>query len=65
MGDDPPKRAPMLGVDEKPSVQARTDTAPAFPMRPGQLERHTHAYLRHRTTDLFAALDVKIGTGIA
>ena len=53
----PPERALVLCVDEKPSIQARTDTAPAFPMRPGQLERHTHDYLRHGTTDLFAALD--------
>ncbi|MEP6557919.1 MAG: IS630 family transposase [Burkholderiales bacterium] len=65
MGDNPPGRALMLCVDEKPSVQARTDTAPAFPMRPGQLERHAHDYLRHRKTDLFAALDVKTGTVIA
>ena len=61
----PPERALVLCVDEKPSIQARTDTAPAFPMRPGQLERHTHDYLRHGTTDLFAALDVKAGTVIA
>ncbi len=61
----PPERALVLCVDEKPSIQARTDTAPACPMRPGQLERHTHDYLRHGTTDLFAALDVKAGTVIA
>ena len=33
-------------------------------MRPGQVERHTHDYVRHGTTDLFAALDVKTGTVI-
>jgi transposase len=33
-------------------------------MRPGPLERHTHDYLRHGTTDLFAALDVRAGTVI-
>lgn len=33
-------------------------------MRPGQLERHTHDYIRHGTTDLFAALDIKAGTVI-
>ena len=33
-------------------------------MRPGQVERHTHDYKRHGTTDLFAALDVKTGTVI-
>jgi hypothetical protein len=32
--------------------------------RPGQFERHTHDYVRHGTTDLFAALDVKAGAVI-
>lgn len=27
-------------VDEKPSIQASADTAPAIPMAPGQVERH-------------------------
>jgi transposase len=61
----PPERALVLCVDEKPSIQAHSDTAPAIPMQPGQPERHTHDYLRHGTTDLFAALDVKAGTVIA
>jgi hypothetical protein len=30
-------------------------------MRPGQVERRTHDYVRHGTTDLFAALDVQTG----
>ena len=30
-------------------------------MRPGQVERHTHDYVRHGTTDLFAALDICSG----
>jgi transposase len=30
-------------------------------MRPGQVERHTHDYVRHGTTSLFAALDVAVG----
>ena len=33
-----------------------------LPLRPGQVERHTHDYTRHGTTSLFAALDVKAGT---
>jgi transposase len=32
-----------------------------LPMRPGQVERHTHDYERHGTTCLFAALDVATG----
>ena len=30
-------------------------------MRPGQVERRTHDYLRHGTTSLFAALDTRTG----
>lgn len=62
---NPPDRALVLCVDEKPSIQAKSDTAPAIPMRPGQTQRHTHDYIRHGTTDLFAALDIKAGTVIA
>jgi transposase len=58
----PPDRALVLCVDEKPQIQAAQGTAPAFPLRPGQPERHTHDYRRHGTLDLFAALDVKAGT---
>ena len=59
---DPPARALVLCVDEKPQIQATTGTAPVLPMRPGQPERRTHDYVRHGTRDLFAALDVKAGT---
>ena len=37
---NPPERAVVLCVDEKPSIQSLADTAPAVPMRPGQPERH-------------------------
>ena len=60
----PPDRALVLCVDEKPQIQAIERTAPVLPMRPGQVERHTHDYKRHGTTDLFAALDVKTGAVI-
>jgi transposase len=60
----PPDRALVLCLDEKPQIQAVERTAPSVPMRPGQVERHTHDYRRHGTTDLFAALDVKAGTVI-
>ena len=36
-------------------------TRPLLPMRPGQVERRTHNYLRHETVSRFAALDA--GTG--
>ncbi len=57
----PPDRALVLSVDEKSQIQALDRTAPMLPMRPGQVERHTHDYERHGTTSLFAALDVASG----
>jgi transposase len=57
----PPERALVLCVDEKTQVQALDRTAPLLPLRPGQPERHTHDYVRHGTTSLFAALDVATG----
>ena len=58
---DPPDGAIVLSVDEKTQIQALDRTQPLLPMRPGQVERHTHDYTRHGTTCLFAALEV--GTG--
>lgn len=62
---NPPDRALVLCVDEKPQIQALERTAPVLPMRPGQPERRTGDYKRHGTTDLFAALDVKAGLSAA
>ena len=61
---NPPDRAAVLCVDEKSQIQALDRSQPLLPMRPGQIERRTHDYLRHGTTSLFAALDVKVGTVI-
>jgi transposase len=58
---NPPDRALVLCVDEKSQIQALDRTAPLLPMRPGQVERRTHDYVRHGTTSLFAALDAKTG----
>jgi transposase len=57
----PPDKALVLCVDEKSEVQALDRTAPLLPMRPGQIERRTHDYVRHGTTSLFAALDTATG----
>jgi transposase len=57
----PPERALVLCVDEKSQIQALDRTQPLLPMRPGQVERRTHDYVRHGTTTLFAALDVATG----
>ncbi len=58
---DPPERAVVLSVDEKTQIQALDRTQPMLPLRPGQVERHTHDYERHGTTSLFAALEVATG----
>jgi transposase len=62
---NPPDRALVLCVDEKSQIQALDRTAPLLPMRPGQVERRTHDYVRHGTTSLFAALDTKTGQVLA
>jgi transposase len=62
---DPPERAVVLCVDEKTGIQALDRTRPTLPMRPGQVERRTHDYVRNGITDLFAALNVATGEVIA
>ena len=57
----PPEKAVVLCVDEKSQIQALDRTQPLLPMRPGQVERRSHDYVRHGTTTLFAALDVATG----
>ena len=58
---NPPDRAVVLCVDEKGQIQALDRTQPLLPMRPGQVERRTHDYVRHGTSSLFAALDIATG----
>jgi transposase len=58
---NPPEAAMVLCVDEKTQVQALDRTQPVFPMRPGVPERQSHDYVRHGTTNLYAALDVASG----
>ncbi len=62
---NPPDAALVLCVDEKTGVQALDRTQPVFPMRPGVPERQSHDYVRHGTTNLYAALDVASGKVIA
>lgn len=58
---NPPEHAVVLSVDEKSQVQALDRTQPLLPLAPGHLERHSHDYVRHGTTSLFAALEVSTG----
>ena len=61
----PPAKALVFCVDEKPQVQALDRTEPVLPLRPGIPARQTHDYIRHGTTNLFAALNVLDGTVLA
>jgi len=58
---DPPAGAVVLSVDEKTQVQALDRTQPLLPIAFDATEKRTHDYVRHGTTNLFAALNV--GTG--
>lgn len=58
---DPPGGAVVLSVDEKTQIQALDRTQPLLPIAFDATERRTHDYVRHGTTNLFAALNV--GTG--
>jgi transposase len=62
---NPPEAAVVLCVDEKSQIQALDRTAPVLPLMPGVPERRTHDYVRHGTTNLYAALDVASGQIIA
>ena len=62
---NPPDKALVMCMDEKSQIQALDRTQPLLPLRPGQIERRTHDYVRHGTTTLFAALDVATGKVIA
>jgi transposase len=57
----PPENAIVLCFDEKSQVQALNRAQPVLPMLPARAEKQTHTYVRHGTTALFAALDVKTG----
>ena len=58
---NPPDAAVVLCVDEKTQIQALDRTSPVLPMLPGTPARATHDYVRHGTTNLYAALDVASG----
>ena len=51
----------MLSFDEKTQVQALNRTQPLLPIDFGKTEKRTHDYVRHGTTNLFAALEVHTG----
>jgi transposase len=58
---DPPGAAVVLSLDEKTQVQALDRTQPLLPIDFHASEKRTHDYVRHGTTNLFAALNVATG----
>jgi transposase len=59
---DPPKKAIVLCVDEKPSIQALERAQGYLKLPNGRaLTGQSHEYKRHGTTTLFAALEVATG----
>lgn len=51
----------VLSIDEKTQVQALDRTQPVLPVAFAATEKRTHDYVRHGTTNLFAALNVTTG----
>src|SRR5207342_1941705 len=63
---DPPTKAIVLCVDEKPSIQALERAQGYLRLPNGRaLTGQSHDYRRHGTTTLFAALEVATGRIIA
>jgi transposase len=55
----------VLCVDEKSGIQALDRSQPVLPLMPGVPERRSHDYVRHGTTDQFAAFNIADGTVIS
>ena len=51
----------VLSIDEKTQIQALDRTQPVLPIAFDATEKRTHDYVRHGTTNLFAALNVATG----
>ncbi|MFE3520130.1 IS630 family transposase [Streptomyces sp. NPDC059161] len=57
----PPGGAVVLSIHEKTQIQALDRTQPVLPVTFAATEKRTHDYVRHGTTNLFAALNVATG----
>ena len=58
---DPPGGAVVLSIDEKTQIQTLDRTQPLLPIEFARSEKRTHDYVRHGTTNLFAALNITTG----
>jgi len=59
---NPPDKAVVICVDEKPGIQALDRSQTILPLRPGMLASRSWEYERNGTIDLFAALNILDGT---
>lgn len=62
---NPPERAVVFSVDEKPQMQALERTQTILPVGKGFPEGRPHEYKRNGTIDLFAALEILTGRVVA
>lgn len=59
---NPPDKAVVICMDEKPGIQALDRSQTILPLRPGMLASRSWEYERNGTIDLFAALNILDGT---
>ncbi len=52
----------VIGIDEKPNLQALQRAKPTWPMRPTQIERQEFEYIRHGTVNFIVAVTLYDGT---
>lgn len=62
---NPPEHALVRCVDEQSQIQALERAQPVLPLGLGYVAGVTHGYVRHGTTTLFAALDIRTGAVLA
>lgn len=51
---------PVIGLDEKPK-QLLEDKRKAIPMKPGNIEKYDHQYIRRGNVNIFMAVEFKAG----
>ena len=59
---NPPDKAVVICMDEKPSIQALDRSQTMLPLREGMVASKSWEYVRNGTIDLFAALNILDGT---
>src|ERR1700746_626029 len=62
---NPPEKARVLCVDEKPGIQALDRPQPLLPLRAKKPQSWTNEYVRHGTQTMIAALEIATGKVVA